>query len=150
VILGVTGHQDLPDDLLAGLQERLHDVLVRHEVEAVVSCLARGADQVVTRAVLDRGGALDAVLPCHDYRDLFEGASLAAFDDLVGRAEQVTELPYPTCSEEAFLAGGLVVVERCDLLLAVWDGHPARGLGGTEDVVSYARVRGRRTLVTWA
>ncbi len=33
---------------------------------------------------------------------------------------------------------GLVVVERCDLLLAIWDGHPAHGLGGTADIVAYA------------
>jgi hypothetical protein len=29
-------------------------------------------------------------------------------------------------------------------LLAVWDGQPARGYGGTADVVAHARDRGHR------
>lgn len=41
------------------------------------------------------------------------------------------------------MATGLIVVERCDALLAAWDGEPAGGFGGTADVVAYARSRGR-------
>jgi hypothetical protein len=39
------------------------------------------------------------------------------------------------------------VVARCDLLVAVWNGAPARGLGGTADIVSYARECGRATVI---
>ncbi|MFG2777635.1 hypothetical protein ACGFY7_07180 [Streptomyces prunicolor] len=30
-------------------------------------------------------------------------------------------------------------IGQVDVLLAVWDGRPARGYGGTADVVTYAR-----------
>ncbi|GAB2826863.1 hypothetical protein GCM10027073_64840 [Streptomyces chlorus] len=34
-------------------------------------------------------------------------------------------------------------------LLAVWDGKPARGFGGTADVVSYAERSGTPVRVLW-
>src|SRR5262249_19847988 len=34
---------------------------------------------------------------------------------------------------------GMETVNHCDLLLAVWDGEPARGRGGTAEIVAYAR-----------
>jgi hypothetical protein len=40
-------------------------------------------------------------------------------------------------------------VDRSDVLLAVWDGRPARGFGGTGDVVAYARRRGVPVEVVW-
>ena len=38
-----------------------------------------------------------------------------------------------------YLAAGCRVAALADLLLAVWDGEPARGRGGTADVVAFAR-----------
>jgi len=35
------------------------------------------------------------------------------------------------------------VVDLADLLIAVWDGKPARGPGGTADVVAYAASAGK-------
>src|SRR4029077_20786370 len=39
----------------------------------------------------------------------------------------------------AYLECGLLVVEEADLVIAVWDGKPSRGLGGTADIVANAR-----------
>jgi hypothetical protein len=36
-----------------------------------------------------------------------------------------------------------------DELLAVWDGQPARGYGGTADVVEAARYKGIPVTVVW-
>lgn len=47
------------------------------------------------------------------------------------------------------MAGGRVVVDRSARLLAVWDGQPARGHGGTAGVVAYARKRGVPVEVIW-
>jgi hypothetical protein len=44
---------------------------------------------------------------------------------------------------------GKVVVDRSSVLVAVWDGQPSRGLGGTADVVRYARERGVPVEVIW-
>jgi hypothetical protein len=47
------------------------------------------------------------------------------------------------------MTAGRTVADRCDLLLAVWDGQPAAGLGGTADVVSHATYRGKSVEVVW-
>lgn len=36
-----------------------------------------------------------------------------------------------------------------DRLIAVWDGRPARGYGGTADLVAYARGLGVPVQVLW-
>lgn len=58
-------------------------------------------------------------------------------------------MPYEEPSDDAYLAAGQEVVDLTDTILAVWDGQPARGVGGTADVVRYARSTGRRVVVIW-
>ena len=40
---------------------------------------------------------------------------------------------------DAYRAAGEYVVNSCDLLIAIWDGQPGRGRGGTEDILRMAR-----------
>ena len=47
------------------------------------------------------------------------------------------------------MAVGRVVVGRCDLLLAVRDGQPAAGLGGTTDVVPHVNDHGKAVEINW-
>lgn len=56
-------------------------------------------------------------------------------------------LPYSK-PEEAFLACGKAVADWTDILIAIWDGRPAKGRGGTGDVVAYARSV--QTPMAWA
>jgi hypothetical protein len=35
------------------------------------------------------------------------------------------------------------------MLVAIWDGKPARGLGGTGDVVRYAQEKGTAVSIVW-
>jgi hypothetical protein len=64
-------------------------------------------------------------------------------------AHSVTRLDYAEPTEEAFLAAGKSVVDNCQVLIAVWDGKPARGLGGTADIVRYARDTGKAVSIVW-
>lgn len=45
--------------------------------------------------------------------------------------------------QAAYEACGRHVVDHSDALLAVWDGEPSAGRGGTGDIVAYARARQR-------
>jgi hypothetical protein len=150
VRFGITGHQVLPARIAAHAVEQWREVLPAGAQLYGVSSLADGADQLFAAHVLAAGGALEAILPCDGYPgSLVTDDSRARFEDLRQAAGTVITLPYPKPSEQAFLAAGLVLVERCDHLFAIWDGQPARGLGGTADVVAYARARGRPVTVLW-
>ncbi len=115
----------------------------------VFTSLAAGADQLVARAVLKEGGSIHAIVPSAEYETTLAGDDLATYRELLAQAEQVTRLDFRQPSEQAYWAAGKEIVDYCDLLIAIWDGAPARGLGGTADVVNYARSRGKDVQVIW-
>ena len=147
---GVTGHRVLPPSVVDCAVDHWRRVLPAGGHLRGVSNLADGADQLFATHVLAAGGTLEAVLPCEGYAgSLIADDSRARFENLRRAAVRVVTLPYPEPSEQAFLAAGQALVDRCDHLFAVWDGRPARGVGGTADVVAYARSRGRAVTVLW-
>ncbi|MEO5971827.1 MAG: hypothetical protein ABIP91_00470 [Sphingomicrobium sp.] len=115
-----------------------------------VSPLADGADQIAAEAALARGFALHAVLPFAraQYRhSLADEPSRARFDALLARASCVLELPGEDGDQpEAYMMTGRATVAHCDVLLAIWDGLPPRGRGGTAEVVQLAILRGTPVL----
>jgi hypothetical protein len=140
---GITGHQRLDDpkawDWVASV---MRDELSRMAPPLVaVSSLAVGADQLLARLVLERGGMIHAVLPFANIERTFAPKDRPAYRDL---AKQVTVevLDTPGTDEDAYLAAGKRVVQLSDIMLAVWNGKPAKGRGGTADVVAYAVHRG--------
>ena len=150
VRFGVTGHRILPPSIVECAVRHWGRVLPTGGHLHGVSNLADGADQLFAAHVLAAGGTLEVVLPCQGYAGtLIAGESRTRFEDLRRAAATVLTMPYPEPSEQAFLAAGQALVDRCDHLFAVWDGRPARGLGGTADIVTYARTRGRPVTVLW-
>lgn len=148
--VGISGHQVLPEVALDPVLTGLRDVVAQAGPALVgVSSLAAGTDQLFARQVLDAGGRLHVVLPCQGYAATLETADRAAYHEMLQHAATVETLPFPEPSEEAFYAAGRRVVDLCQQLVAVWDGQPARGLGGTADVVAYARQLGRDVRVIW-
>lgn len=110
-----------------------------------VSPLADGADQIGAELALDLGFELHAVLPFSRERtraDLTDEASREMLDDLLARATCVLELSGDEAHElEAYVMAGRATVAHSDLLVAVWDGLPPRGRGGTGEVVRFAFER---------
>jgi len=85
-----------------------------------------------------------------NYENTFENArDQGEYENLLEAAEARVRLDFECPSEEAFMAGGRAVVDGCDILLAVWDGKPAGGFGGTADVVAYAKENGKSVEVIW-
>ncbi|MGP1308761.1 MAG: SLATT domain-containing protein [Phycisphaerales bacterium] len=108
--------------------------------------IAIGADLEIAEAFTARGIPWCAVLPWR--LDGFEADAAepdrARVRDAAGRASSIEVVESSALSaNDAFLEAGLRVVEECDVLLAVWDGQPARGKGGTGDVVALATARGK-------
>lgn len=146
---GITGHQKAPRAAWNLLDLRLSEIFNDTPFVAV-SSLAVGADQRFAIAALLRGGELSVVVPSSGYESSMETEEdRSRFQHLLAAAAKIERLNYPKPSEEAYLAAGHRVVDLCDVLVAVWDGRPARGKGGTADVVNYARKMGKRVEVVW-
>jgi hypothetical protein len=150
VRLGISGHQNIPPAAHGYIERELESAIARHHATQGLSSLARGADQMFARAIVRARVPLTVVVPCTNYESTLVGPDdIASYRALLRQASTVESLPFSSPSEHAFLAAGQRIVDLCDLLIAVWDGRPAGGLGGTGDIVAYARKTKRRLEVIW-
>jgi hypothetical protein len=141
--IGVTGHQRLEN---SSAWSWVEDIVSR-ELNAVpppvvvATSLAIGADQLVARIGRARGATVHAVLPFANIERTFATRDLQAFRRLIRQAS-VEVLHTSGTDEDAFMAAGRRVVDLSDLMIAVWDARPAKGKGGTADIVAYAIASG--------
>ncbi|MFI6576306.1 hypothetical protein ACIBFB_10905 [Nocardiopsis sp. NPDC050513] len=148
--IGITGHRALPPDVSARVADLIATHLEPYGCEMVgLSCLADGADTVFAEAVVAAGAPLEVIVPALGYRDALPTGHHRVYDRLLGQAVLVHTLQNTASTPGAHMAAGRTLVDRCDQLVAVWDGLPARGPGGTADVVAYARERFRPVTVIW-
>ncbi len=149
--VGVTGHQDIPDRAKSYIRSRLRAAVKKSSAPMTgVSSLAAGADQMFASLVVQSGYELHVIIPCRDYESTFsEPHDLWMFNYLMSQATEKETLPYNEPTEEAFLAAGQRMVDLSDTVLAVWDGKPAKGKGGTADIVDYALRHGKGVVRLW-
>ncbi|MBC9031030.1 hypothetical protein IAG41_01360 [Sphingomonas sp. JC676] len=158
--IGVTGHR--PARLGSSDLDKLHVEVSRILAEIcslvslhgpteirLVSPLAEGADSIVADAALERGWALDAVLPFFrdDYaQDFAPGQARDAHLRRLAQAAAVFELPGERSGEggeaAAYERAGRITLAQSDLLLAIWDSEPMRGRGGAAQIVAEAVLQG--------
>ena len=144
--IGITGHQRLDDESTwQWVRGVLADAVARSPRPlAGLSSLAIGADQLLASIVLEQDGTLEVVLPFPDYRSRFADEQDAKrYDALLCRASTVEVIPVHASDQEAYLAAGKRIVDRSSEMFAVWNGRPAADVGGTGDIVQYARDVGR-------
>jgi hypothetical protein len=149
LIVGVTGHRDLVAaekpvietrvrDLFSGLGKQYPDFSLH-----LLSALAEGADSLAARVANEEGIPFTVVLPMAqaDYeKDFATDSSLSEFKELLARAERVIELLPGTEKigrNSQYAQSGLFISNHCQVLLAVWDGKPNDGVGGTAQIVNY-------------
>ena len=117
----------------------------------LISGFAEGADQLAV-AACPADWTIEAILPFPRDEYLKDFAQSAAGDgrDVRGefltslaRAAIVTELPMPPAGprERGYVLGGRRLLDRINLLVAVWDGEEPKP-GGTGEVVREAREHG--------
>jgi hypothetical protein len=144
--VGITGHQRLARPGGWGWVSTQIDLVLSQTTKPLVgvTCLAIGADQLFAERVLYHGGALCVVVPFEGYEASFHSASdRDAYLRLVSIASYKKLLRGCGSAEQSYMKAGKMVVDLSDLVLAVWDGEPAAGLGGTADVVEFAIERGK-------
>jgi hypothetical protein len=161
--------KDVFDDLAACLATSDSQVFaVGAPVLALVSPLAEGADQIAAEALFSREESsrvrrrLEVVLPfgVEAYAGAFDDPKAAqAMRGWLGKAETrmiLSDWTPPVGDadplaaywrDERYATLGSVLLDEADVLIAIWDGLPARGRGGAADVVIEAITR--RIPVIW-
>ncbi|MGW3121376.1 hypothetical protein ACWDBW_30205 [Streptomyces sp. NPDC001107] len=151
--LAVTGHMDLTEDSVQLVRDALRETLKPYAAEGTlvgISCIAKGSDSIFAEVVLDLGGSLVAVIPSKDYRqNKVKPDHAATFDRLVDAADKVLVLDNETANRAAYEDANRTMLQRAERLVAVWDGKPPSGRGGTADTVLEAREAGLPIDVVW-
>lgn len=144
MIVGITGHRYFDSEETGyWVQAQLADLVTMPELSLGVTNLAIGSDQWFAQSLLMQGLPFRAILPCRQYAATFLDSEFPVYQDLLDQASELEVLDFEAPDNDAFLAGGQRIAEVCELLIAVWDGAPAKGKGGTAEVVAYARELGR-------
>lgn len=159
------------DELLAHVDRTLNQQNLTPLEWTIVSPLAKGADRIVADAVLKRADSntasnarLEVISPfsldeyrkdfdTSEDRNEFERLLACAHKIACGNAdyaeniERVTDEQRQHVRNLSYLHVGQAVVDGCEIVIAVWNGKTAGGIGGTGDIVEYALKRGR--VVLW-
>jgi hypothetical protein len=156
--IGVTGHRELdkPDDLRQPIREAIAQLVMLVPVApgaglalVVVSdrlvltdALAAGDEQTMVPETVLAGldTRLEVALPMDagEYAEDFKTKeSKEEFRCFLARARpgDTWKAPAGLEREEAYERAGRYVVDRCDALIAVWDGGKSRGRGGTAEII---------------
>jgi hypothetical protein len=144
--VGVTGHQRLDNQsawawVESAMAKAIDDL---DPPLMAISSLAIGADQLLAALVLGLGGELHAVIPFQGYERTFGPEDVEAYRRMLAKATAMEYLKTEGTDGDKYLAAGKRMVEMAEVIIAVWDGKPAKGKGGTADIVSYALQRGVR------
>ena len=162
-IIGITGHRDLVQEDIPALREQIAACFDAAKSSCgnvqvcVVTSLAEGADQLCAELALEKGFGLITVLPmdADELEKDFEGEALQNFRRLLEASDEVFVTPdVENGKVAAEVAGskssdpagrsywhrqaGLYLTQRCQLILALWDGKPDATGCGTAAVFDYA------------
>ncbi|WP_329251351.1 hypothetical protein OG223_22290 [Streptomyces sp. NBC_01478] len=149
--VGITGHRGLGQAVEERVRELLSEAVRGYDASELVavSCIADGPDSWFAETALAHGGRLEVVVPATEYRASLPDWHHATYDKLVRQAADVHGTGMAESTSEAYQAGNEILVGLVDELLAVWDGRPARGFGGTADAVDHAERTGVPVRVLW-
>lgn len=156
--LGWTGHRVIPNEraVTEAVREVISELTSRSPDGTVVGVsgwmglgsAAIGADLIVARACLQCGIPVRIVLPCSQDRMLAltpEGHK-SDFARICAASEVAPTVVRSKDNDVDHLAVAREIAMSANVLIAVWDGSPARGPGGTANVVELSRERGTRII----
>jgi len=147
--IGFTGHRNLPPDE-AKCRQLIRNFLAEKKAAVAgivygVSSVAEGADLLFAESCLQLGIPLQVLLPFprEDFLKNFDPAARARSERVMQKAVSVEVTGDPAFPEQRYYECGIEMVQRSQLIVALWDGESARGLGGTAEIVSFASTMGR-------
>jgi len=149
IALAVTGHRYIKQTALntPSLLSAIETIKYNFPVDdyQIHSCLAAGADQILAQLLLDNLHAvLIHVLPLDEseyLRDFNCEKSIKDYYSLKSKAKKTVRFVDNSPRPIAYRQANQYMLDNCDLLVAMWDGKPPKGVGGTGEMVGMARDR---------
>jgi hypothetical protein len=143
-IVGFTGHRRVENeekvaqvlrDVIASLRRELGSEMVGR------SSIASGADTLFAEACRTAKIPWIALLPFPEaeFKKDFTDGDWKRAKALLDQAERVEVSSEKAERPAGYLDCGLATVDGANLMLALWDGKPSRGAGGTAQIVEHAR-----------
>ena len=142
--IGIVGHRFFNDDnVLRFVRGQSTSILDKarneHPDLIALSAIAEGADTIFAEAALALDIPLEIVRPYQAYSvDFVTASARDRYHRLRAAARSETQLSYMRRSNKAYETAMNWILMRSDLLVAVWDGQPANGPGGTGHAVHQA------------
>ena len=167
-IVGFTGHRTLAplEAVRRGIEDALKDLAERALQSGGMleyyGSAASGADTLAAETAAELGIPVHIILPKdlaafqQDFHDAdgtlhaedWRRASAIIDAALAGRnGGTLRVISGSQIAPDCYYEAGLQMLEVCDALIAVWDGKPARGIGGTEQIVTHARALGMPLII---
>jgi len=143
--IGVTGHRRLINHSKISniLKKELEKINLVYDFQEIISPLAEGADTLVAKALLEinKDIKLSVPIPIQEEKYLEEFISdkdRKEFEVLKDKASSIYVVK-EGLDDNIYMNVGKEVVNKSDFLIALWDGKEANGVGGTADVIAYAK-----------
>jgi hypothetical protein len=151
-VVGFSGHRQLDNAgvIAPAVTKALESLRQETKGEWVaLSSVATGGDQLFIGQARALGLSWYAILPLPraEFARDFSPSEWQVVEATLEQAENVRVITENGSREDAYLDCGMETVNGSDVLLAVWDGDPARGKGGTADVIDYAKSIGKPILI---
>ena len=156
IVITITGHR-----LLSNEQREKLKPVIRKAIENIMfisnergaahsfvalSPLAEGADTMFAQAAKGLGVPLRILLPFEKEEYLKDFMSDEAKNEFYSLYDSVSDTEKSFLNKrgeheynQLFLDLGRKIVEEADFLIAIWNEKPAKGKGGTGDIVAYAQ-----------
>lgn len=142
--IGFTGHRKVPYE--AKSRQLIRDFLARQKeshqgIVYGISSAASGGDQLFAESCLELNIPLRVLLPrpAEQFRSDFDDTSWQRTVRIMENAISVEVTGRHETQTEQYYDCGIQTVAESQLLVALWNGQPARGAGGTQEMVSFAR-----------
>jgi hypothetical protein len=153
LVIGGVGHRSLSGDS-AALERAIEEAFATFEREydrtpgetRLLISVAEGADRLIIQAAHRAGIAYQCVLPCSTEcfaQDFEREESVQEYHRLLADANRVIHPDVdPIEKLDGYQWATEYIVDHADVILAVWDGGPSHGPGGTANAVELASERG--------
>lgn len=150
MILAATGHR--PEKLGghgshtdARLRELARVFIDAAGPSSVISGMALGWDMAWAEAALELGVPLIAAVPFVEQPSRWPSESQDRYFEICSMATQIATVCPPGFSPRKMQLRNEWMVDRCDVLVALWDGS----MGGTGNCLRYARRKRCETINLW-